>query len=36
MMHYGATVADIRDLPWYHPTLSEVMLDLERSISALL
>jgi pyruvate/2-oxoglutarate dehydrogenase complex dihydrolipoamide dehydrogenase (E3) component len=32
MMRYGATVSDIPDLPWYHPTLSEVMLDLARNV----
>jgi len=32
MMRHGGTVEEIPDLPWYHPTLSEVMLDLARSI----
>ena len=33
MMHYGAKVSDIPALPWYHPTLPEVMLDLERDLT---
>lgn len=28
MMYYGGTVNDIAKLPWYHPTLSEVMINL--------
>jgi dihydrolipoamide dehydrogenase len=32
LMHYRAKVGDIFDLPWYHPTLSEVMLDLARDV----
>ena len=32
MMHYGGKVDDILDMPWYHPTLSEVVLELARSI----
>ena len=32
MMHYGAKVDDIARMPWYHPTLSEVMLDLMRDV----
>ncbi len=31
MMHHDATVDEIFELPWYHPTLSEVMLNLGRS-----
>ena len=32
MMHFGAKVDDIAEIPWYHPTLSELMLDLMRDI----
>jgi pyruvate/2-oxoglutarate dehydrogenase complex dihydrolipoamide dehydrogenase (E3) component len=32
MMRYGSKVDEIPELPWYHPTLSEVMLDLARSL----
>ena len=32
MMHHGGTVQEIPELPWYHPTLSEVMLDLARDV----
>jgi dihydrolipoamide dehydrogenase len=32
MMRYGATVEELFELPWYHPTLSEVMLDLLRDL----
>jgi pyruvate/2-oxoglutarate dehydrogenase complex dihydrolipoamide dehydrogenase (E3) component len=34
MMRYKAKASDIPDMPWYHPTLSEVMLDLSRAISS--
>jgi pyruvate/2-oxoglutarate dehydrogenase complex dihydrolipoamide dehydrogenase (E3) component len=34
MMRYRARAGDIPDMPWYHPTLSEVMLDLSRTIAA--
>jgi mercuric reductase len=30
MMFYRARVDDIPEMPWYHPTLSEVMLDISR------
>jgi pyruvate/2-oxoglutarate dehydrogenase complex dihydrolipoamide dehydrogenase (E3) component len=33
MMHFGAKISDIPKLPWYHPTLPEVLLDLERDLS---
>jgi len=33
LMHHEAGISTIPELPWYHPTLSEVMLDLHRSIS---
>ena len=33
MIRYGCRVADIPDLPWYHPTLSEVMIDLGRDLT---
>ena len=32
LMHYRGKVGDIFDLPWYHPTLSEVILNLARDI----
>ncbi|MCH7779974.1 MAG: NAD(P)/FAD-dependent oxidoreductase, partial [Acidobacteria bacterium] len=32
LMHYRGKVGDILDLPWYHPTLSEVILNLARDI----
>ncbi len=33
MIHYGTKVSDIPALPWYHPTLPEVLLDLERDLT---
>ncbi len=33
MIHFGAMVGDIPSLPWYHPTLPEVLLDLERDLT---
>jgi len=33
MIHYGAGVSDIPALPWYHPTLPEVLIDLERDLA---
>jgi len=32
LMHYRGKVRDIFDLPWYHPTISEVFLNLARDI----
>jgi pyruvate/2-oxoglutarate dehydrogenase complex dihydrolipoamide dehydrogenase (E3) component len=32
LMHFRAKVGDIFDLPWYHPTVSEVFLNLARNI----
>jgi pyruvate/2-oxoglutarate dehydrogenase complex dihydrolipoamide dehydrogenase (E3) component len=32
LMHFRAKVDEIAALPWYHPTLSEVMLDLVRDV----
>jgi len=32
LMHYRAKFGDISDLPWYHPTLSEVLVNLVRDI----
>jgi hypothetical protein len=32
-MHYRATSEQICALPWYHPTLSEVILNLGRDIA---
>lgn len=34
LMHWRATAADALRLPWYHPTLSEVMIGLTRLIEA--
>lgn len=34
VMYYRGTVDDIPKMPWYHPTLSEVMLDLVRQVAA--
>ena len=33
MMYYRGTVNDIAKLPWYHPTLSEVMITLGRDLA---
>ncbi|MBW2279078.1 MAG: NAD(P)/FAD-dependent oxidoreductase, partial [Deltaproteobacteria bacterium] len=33
-MHYRSTTTEICALPWYHPTLSEVILNLGRDITA--
>ena len=32
MMHYHGGVDDIPDLPWYHPTFSEILIDLARDL----
>ena len=32
LMHYRGKVGDIFDLPWYHPTVSEVIVNLARDI----
>jgi pyruvate/2-oxoglutarate dehydrogenase complex dihydrolipoamide dehydrogenase (E3) component len=32
LMHHHAAVSEILALPWYHPTLSEVMIDLARDV----
>ncbi len=32
LMHFRARIRDIFDLPWYHPTLSEVFLNLARDV----
>ena len=32
LMHYRGKIGDIFDLPWYHPTVSEVFLNLARDI----
>ncbi len=34
MMHHRSTVDEIFRMPWYHPTLSEVMLNLARKVEA--
>ena len=34
MMFYGAKITDVLELPWYHPTLSEVMLNLARDVES--
>lgn len=31
VMHFRGTIHDIPSMPWYHPTLSELMLDLARA-----
>ncbi len=33
MMRYRGKVQDVDSLPWYHPTLSEVMIDLARGMT---
>ncbi|GAB4223528.1 MAG: FAD-containing oxidoreductase [Acidobacteriota bacterium] len=33
VMHWRGTVRDILALPWYHPTVSEVVMDLARRLS---
>jgi pyruvate/2-oxoglutarate dehydrogenase complex dihydrolipoamide dehydrogenase (E3) component len=33
MMHGGMRFHDIPNLPWYHPTLAEVLLNVERDLS---
>ncbi len=32
MMHYGGTAEDVGQLPWYHPTLAEVFIELGRDL----
>ncbi|TDI44380.1 MAG: FAD-dependent oxidoreductase [Acidobacteria bacterium] len=32
VMYYRGTVNDLLQMPWYHPTLSEVLMELARSI----
>ena len=32
LMHHRAKVADLREIPWYHPTLSEVMINVRRDL----
>jgi pyruvate/2-oxoglutarate dehydrogenase complex dihydrolipoamide dehydrogenase (E3) component len=34
MMYHRGTVHDVPELPWYHPTLSEVMINLARDFAA--
>jgi len=34
LMYHHSRVDDILQMPWYHPTLSEVMLDLARDMRA--
>ena len=34
VMYYRGTAADMLDMPWYHPTLSEVLLSLARELDA--
>jgi len=36
VMHYRGTVDDLLEMPWYHPTLSEVFLDPAREIRSLM
>jgi len=33
-MHFRGGLKDLGELPWYHPTLSEVMINLERDLSS--
>ena len=33
-MHFRGTVKDLLAMPWYHPTLSEVVMNLARDIDA--
>jgi pyruvate/2-oxoglutarate dehydrogenase complex dihydrolipoamide dehydrogenase (E3) component len=33
LMHYRGGPEDIGEMPWYHPTLSEVMINLERDLA---
>jgi pyruvate/2-oxoglutarate dehydrogenase complex dihydrolipoamide dehydrogenase (E3) component len=33
LMHYGGGLRDLGEMPWYHPTLSEVMINLERDLA---
>jgi pyruvate/2-oxoglutarate dehydrogenase complex dihydrolipoamide dehydrogenase (E3) component len=33
MMYYGGRFDDVARLPWYHPTLSEVMINLQRDLA---
>ncbi|MHC5065915.1 MAG: FAD-dependent oxidoreductase, partial [Planctomycetota bacterium] len=33
IMYYRGTVQDLIDMPWYHPTLSEVLIGLARELS---
>ena len=32
LMHFRARIGDVFELPWYHPTVSEVFLNLARDI----
>jgi dihydrolipoamide dehydrogenase len=34
MMHFRGTVHDIAAMPWYHPTLTEVLINLQRDAAA--
>lgn len=34
IMAYSGTAGQIPEMPWYHPTLSEVMLNLQRDLAA--
>ena len=34
ILHYHGTAADVLEMPWYHPTLSEVFLSLAREIDS--
>ena len=33
-LHFGGTARDLLAMPWYHPTLSEVLLGLARDLDA--
>jgi hypothetical protein len=32
-MYYRGTVHDLMKMPWYHPTLTEVLLSLARTLA---
>ena len=34
VMHFRGTVDDLLAMPWYHPTLSEVLLSIARDLKA--
>ena len=34
IMYYRGTAKDMLDMPWYHPTITEVLLGLARELDA--